>query len=155
MRRCVLILVAGMLALAAIPAAGAVMPGPVTSTKVSVTPGAGGPRTMFRFRFRAPDLTGVGAGWSRVNTLSVGGPTRAGCVSDGTTTLPPSVAGTMVRVTMNPAHLGGRWCVGTFRGEIIDSQRIICDPKPVEACPQLVIAPQVIARFTFRVTRTS
>jgi hypothetical protein len=155
MRRCVLILVAGMLAVAAIPAAGAVLPGPGTSTKVSVTPGAGSPRTTFRFRFRTPDMTGIGAGWSRVNTLSVGGPTRAGCVADGTTTLPRSAAGAMVGVSMNPAHLGGRWCVGTFRGEIIESQRIICDPKPVYACPQLVIAPQVIARFTFRVTRTS
>ena len=155
MRRSVLILVAGILALAAVPAAGAILPGPVTSTKVLVTPRTGGPRTTFRFAFRTLSSTGVGGGWSRVNTLSVTGPRRAGCVGDGTTTLPQSVAGTMVRVTMNPARLGGRWCSGRFRGEIVDSQRIICDPMPVEACPQIVIAPQVIARFTFRVTRTS
>ena len=60
----------------------------------------------------------------------------------------------MVRTTLNPARLGGRWCAGTFHGRVVESERIICGGPPVDACPQLVIAPRVIARFTFRVTTT-
>lgn len=149
-----LVLVAG-LALAFVPAAGALTAAVAATTKVVVTPGTGGPRTKFKFSFRAPNATGVGSDWSRVNTLSVDGPEHSSCVWEGAVTLPRSPAGTMVRITLNPSRLGGSWCTGTFHGEVVESQRIICLPLPVDACPQLVIAPQVIARFKFRVTTTA
>lgn len=144
-----LILVVGLLALA-VPAAGAMTVASGTVTKVA--PGIGGPHTKFRFSFRTPAATGVASGWSRADTLSVGGPKQSGCVSQADMSLPRSQAGTMVRVTLNPSHLGGRWCTGSFAGEVIESQRIICGPPLVYACPQLVSAPQVISRFRFRVT---
>jgi hypothetical protein len=154
MRRTVLILVVGIVALVAVPAIGAVTP-QIWPTKVTVTPGTGGPRTTFHFRFRTPASTGVTTPWGRADTLSVSGPKRRGCVGGGGATVPLSVAGTMMRVTLNPAHLGGRWCTGTFQGEIVENQRMICSPAPVDVCPQLTVAPQVVARFTFRVSRTS
>jgi hypothetical protein len=154
MRRGVLVLVVGM-ALAFVPAAGALTAAAAATTKVVVTPGTGGPHTKFKFSFHAPTATGLAGDWTRVNTLSVAGPDHSSCVWEGAVSLPRSPAGTMVRITLNPSHLGGSWCTGTFHGEVVESQRIICSPLPVDACPQLVIAPQVIARFKFRVTTTA
>lgn len=147
-------LAAGM-ALAFVPAAGAMTAAAATTTRVVVRPGTGGPHTRFRFSLRTPDSTGISGVWNRVDTLSVGHPQHSGCVWSGDIVLPRSQAGTMVRVTLNPFRLGGSWCTGTFHGEVIQSQRVSCGPPLVDVCPQLVVAPQVIARFTFRVTTTA
>jgi hypothetical protein len=154
MRRGVVVLVAG-LALAFAPAAGALTAGTAATTKVAVTPGTGGTHTRFRFSFRMPTATGLAGGWSRVNMLSVDTRMRSGCVWEASSALPRLPAGRMMRVSLNPSRLGGSWCTGTFHGEIVESQRIICSPLPVDVCPQLVIAPQVLARFKFRVTTTA
>jgi hypothetical protein len=147
-------LAAGM-ALALVPAAGALTDSAATTTKVIVRPATGGPHTRFKFSFRSPNTIGIGGDWSRVDTLSVAVAKRPGCISDRVVILPRSQAGTMVRVTLNPSRLGGSWCIGTFRGEIVERQRILCSPLPVDLCPQVIIAPQVIARFKFRVTTTA
>jgi len=150
----VLVLGAGM-ALAVVPVAGALTPAAATTTKVVVRPRTGGPHTRFRFSFTTPVSTGISGEWNRVDTLSVSHPKHSGCVSSGDAILPRSQAGATVRVTLNPSRLGGRWCTGTFRGEIIESQRIICSPLPVDVCPELAVMPRVIARFRFRVTTTA
>ena len=48
------------------------------STKVSVTPGSGGPRTHFTFHFRVPVATGTLGSVIRRDTLSVSGPRSPG-----------------------------------------------------------------------------
>jgi hypothetical protein len=154
MRRVVLVLTAGVV-LAFVPVAGALTAAAATTTRVVVRPRTGGPHTRFRFSFRTPDSTGISGDWNRVDTLSVAHPKHSGCVSEGDAILPRSQAGATVRVTLNPARLGGRWCTGTFHGEIIESQRVICSPLPVDVCPQLAVVPRVIARFTFRVKTTA
>jgi hypothetical protein len=155
MRRVVLGLTAGM-ALAFIPAAGAFTPASPTSTKVVVRPGTGGPHTRFRFSFRMPNSTDMAGEVNHTDTLSVGHRQHSGCVWSGDEILPRSQAGAMMRVTLNPSRLGGSWCTGTFHGEIIESVRITCGPPLVDIlCPQLAVAPQVVARFTFRVTTTA
>jgi hypothetical protein len=143
------------MALAFVPVAGAVTAAAARTTRVVVRPRTGGPHTRFRFSFRMPDSTGISGEFNSVDTLSVGNPKHSGCVSGGDTILPRSRAGTMVRVTLNPARLGGSWCTGTFHGEIVESRRIICSPGPVAVCPELTVVPRVIARFRFRVTTTA
>ena len=112
MRRVVLVLTAGM-ALAFLPAAGAVTATAATTTKVVVRPRTGEPHTRFSLSFRWPDTTGASGNWKWIDTLSASVPMRSGCVWYATATLPRSQAGATVRVTLDPSRLGGRWCTGT------------------------------------------
>ena len=48
---------------------------------------------------------------------------------------PPVAAGAVVRLALYPARLGGRWCTGTFHGEIIESQRVVCSPPADRRVP--------------------
>jgi hypothetical protein len=65
--------------------------------------------------------------------------------------LPAAAAGSTVRARLVPGHVGGRWCTGTFRGVITQTVSVTCGSGPAVACPMLVIAPQTIGRFHFRV----
>jgi hypothetical protein len=143
----------GVLTLGAAPYAVAVsiISGPLTPA--SVTPVTGGPHSSFTVSLRNPSLTGITSQWQRWDTVGVVGPHQAGCVSSATAVMPGATLHARVRVKLNPSRLGGRWCVGRFRGTIVENQRFVCGPARV--CPELVIAPRTIARFTFRVTKTS
>jgi hypothetical protein len=152
MRRCVLGLVLALGLLVAAPVAGAF--GIVPTTRVYVSPATGGPHAVFRLRFRIPAATGTVGSFRRVDTLSISGPPRRGCVSDFTKVLAPAQTGARLRVKLDPSRLGGRWCAGSFQGQIVQNQSIVCQPQE-GACPLLVIAPQTIASFAFRVTHSA
>ncbi len=69
-------------------------------------------------------------------------------------------AGSQVRETLKPAGHGGIWCAGTFRGRIVEYLSPICQPIKGSAtvaivCPDIVVAPQTIGRFSFRVKKAS
>jgi hypothetical protein len=126
--------------------------GALARTRVTLRPGSGHPATKFVVSFRAPDQTGTIDLVRRRDTLSVRGPKRhRGCVSSVNMTLRAHRKGRLVKVTLNPKRLGGVWCAGRFRGRIVEFQQVVCQPHL--ACPQLMIAPRTIARFSFRVKR--
>ena len=149
MRRGVLILIAGITALAAVPVALATS----GTTTAHISPGRGGIHQKFQFSMRVATATGTTGRTTRSDSVEISGPKRSGCVSSTTSLLPSASANTMVRETFNPARLGGHWCTGTFHGEVLQRENTVCSPLPVMIiCPQLEVAPQVIARFSFRVT---
>jgi hypothetical protein len=60
--------------------------------------------------------------------------------------------GARVKLVLAPrAGSGGGWCAGQWHGKVVQSVAIRCTPTPARACPQLVVAPQTIATFRFRV----
>jgi hypothetical protein len=65
--------------------------------------------------------------------------------------LADSAIGAEERVVLNPAHLGGKWCVGTYRRQI----EVFGGPEyPVHtACPAFVAFQGTIGRFSFHVKR--
>jgi hypothetical protein len=161
MRRGLLILVSAVLvpaAIAVVPSAGAVpgalnagpTPPSLSTTPVHVRPSIGGPRSAFTVTLRIPAQTGTIGQVHRSDLLTASGPRRTGCVSSVQTVLPAAPAGSMVRVRLAPRR-GRHWCTGTFHGVIIESQSITCAGGPTAACPMVMIRPQTIARFRFRV----
>jgi hypothetical protein len=116
--------------------------------RISVAPRAGGPATRFRVRFRAPQRTGRRADAERRYELSVSGPSGGhGCVSSASLELPFTRAHARVRTALDPARLGGRWCAGTFHGQVEEVQAPICPRATV--CPALVMLLGTVGRFSF------
>ncbi len=121
------------------------------AVRVTVRPGIGGAHTRFELRFRNPAQTGTVAGVRRADRIVVSGPAGLGCLSSLTYVIRPAGAGDTIRVTLGPSR-GSRWCAGRFVGRLIAYQSITCRPGPAQhACPLLLIAPRVLARFSFRV----
>lgn len=127
----------------------AASPGP--STKVSVKPGSGGPRTHFVARFRVPVAVGTFGSVVRSDTLSVSGPTAAGCVSRASATLRKARTGSRAKLVVAPRAGSGGWCAGQWHGKLVQTEVVRCSPGPAIVCPALVVAPRTIARFRFRV----
>ena len=122
------------------------------STKVSVTPGSGGPRTHFTFRFRVPVAAGTVGSVTRRDTLSVSGPRVAGCVSRASATLRRARKGSRARLVIGPGAVSrGGWCAGLWHGTVVQTEVLRCNPGPAHACPDLVVAPRTLARFRLRV----
>lgn len=136
---------------AAIAAASAGAAALGATTRVTVKPASGTPHTHFALHFRIPVATGTFGTVLRVDTLSANGPAGAHCQSAMRRTLRPAKKGRRVTVTLRPGKAGGGWCAGLWHGRILQSTAIRCDPTPARACPQLVVAPQKIATFRFRV----
>jgi hypothetical protein len=137
--------------------AGAIAPGPAVAvglgptTRVTVKPGSGTPQTHFALHFRIPVATGRFGTVVRTDTVSVTGPGGAHCQSAVRRTLRPAKKGKRVTVTLRPGKGRGGWCAGQWHGTVLQSVAIRCNPTPAAACPQLVVAPQTIATFRFRV----
>jgi len=128
-----------------------VLPGTAqASVRVALRPGTGGPRTGFVLRFRNPSRTGMVAGTRRVDEVLVSGPRASNCVSTLTYSLRPAATGAGMRTVVRP---GARrhWCTGRFHGRLVAYESTACTPGPARACRLLVIAPQTLARFSFRV----
>jgi hypothetical protein len=125
--------------------------GAASATRTQVTPGSGKTTTTFLVRFQAPYRTGSFGGIRRDYEVSVSGPREKACISMISMTLSPTQRGDHVSVPLDPKRHGGVWCGGKFRGDITELQMIICNPDMV--CPQIVIAPRTIARFSFRVAK--
>jgi len=137
--------------IAAVPAAsdGAQSSG-TSMLRVSVSPHAGSSRTHFAISFRAADTTGKVGSTFRYYRITASIQGRSGCQSSVTTQAPAAKVGSQVRVVLSPG--GSRaWCAGTFQGTLWAGFSVICGP--VQACPDIVVAPRMVGRFTFRVTR--
>lgn len=119
------------------------------SVRVYVTPAVGHPSTRFVVRFRAPSATGSTATVRSHFELYASARRGSGCTSSVAIAIAPTTAGQHVRVTVS--HTRGRnWCLRTFSGRIVKVTSVLC--MPAKACPQILIAPQTVARFSFRVT---
>jgi hypothetical protein len=125
--------------------------GALAATHVTMKPGAGKPTTRFVASFRAPAQTGVFATVSSHYQLSASGPKGKRCVSSTSINLRPTKLHAHVKVTMRPRGHGGVWCSGKFHGKIREFQSIVC--RRINACPDIVIAPRTIARFSFTVKK--
>jgi hypothetical protein len=121
-------------------------PGP----HVTVRPATGSPTSRFTISFRTPVRTGRVGLVDRRAELSVQGPSsQAGCVSDVSRVLPNAAAHARLTTTLDASQLGGRWCVGAYRGQIDE----IAGPACVAGrpCPEFVTVLRTLGRFTFRV----
>ena len=136
---------------AALAAASATAAGLGPTTKVTVKPGSGTPQTHFAFSFRVPATTGRSGLLVTTDRFSVSGPHGAGCQSSVARNLKPAKKGKRVKLTMRPAKAGGGWCAGKWHGTVVQSEDFRCSPTPAKVCPELVVAPRTIARFSFRV----
>jgi hypothetical protein len=142
-----------VVAVAAVAAAPAQAASLAPSMKVSVTPGSGGPRTHFAFRFRVPAAIGTFGSVVRSDTLSVSGPRGSACRSSATATLRKARKGARAELALapRPGSAGG-WCTGQWHGTLVQTEAVHCAPGPAIVCPALVVAPRTLARFRFRVT---
>ena len=144
-----------VLLVVALTAATAGAAGLGTTTRVTVKPGSGTPQTHFAFSFRVPLATGTSGSLVRTDRFSVSGPGGAHCQSSVARTLKAARKGTRVKLTLRPAKGRGGWCAGQWRGTIVQSESVRCNPAPARACPDLVVAPRTIASFRFRVKPAS
>jgi hypothetical protein len=119
------------------------------TTRVTVKPASGMPHTRFAFSLRVPVATGRFGTLSRSDTLSVTGPPGTHCESRASHALKPAKKGKRVTLTLRPAKSG--WCAGRWRGTVLQTESFRCSPTAGRVCPDLVVAPRVIASFRFRV----
>jgi hypothetical protein len=82
--------------------------------------------------------------------VSVKAPERRGCISSLTVGVGARAAHALVKLRLSPGS-GHSWCPGRFHGQVVQYQSVVCGPPQMVVCPLLVIAPQTIARFRFRV----
>ena len=152
MRRWWLGSVMALVALAVAPAvAAASTAGP--ATHVSVSPRSPGPRTSVHLRFRMPQGTGTIGALLRTDAILLRGPRRRGCIGSGEVAVRGGGAGSEMHLTLDPARLGGRWCVGAYSGLLVTRERLVCPPGRGRACPDLAAEPvsHTLASFAFRV----
>jgi hypothetical protein len=123
----------------------------LASTRMSLKPGLGKPTTAFVLSFRAPVKTGSFGAVRTHYQVYASGPKGTGCVASVSIALRPTRRHAHVRVTLRPKRHGGVWCVGRFRGRVAELETTVC--QPTLACPDFVIAPRTIGRFSFRVSK--
>lgn len=127
----------------------------VHGSGTSLVPRTGRIHTRFELSFTVPETTGSAGTYTRRDVLSIAGTRRARCVWRGALVLPDARQGTTERVTLTPSRMGGRaWCWGAFVGDVVQEEIQRCGPPQAAImCPALVVRPQVIAQFSFRVKR--
>jgi hypothetical protein len=135
--------------MAAIPAVSdALQPLPGTSIKVSVKPRSGSAGTHFAVSFRAAVSTG--RSFHSVYRVTASGLGHGACQSSVSVAAAPTKAGRTAHVVLAPSG-STRWCAGAYHGQLWD---VITEPCPLrKACPALEPVPQLVGKFTFRVTR--
>jgi hypothetical protein len=140
-----LVVVAALLALGAFASVAA-----AAGVRVYVSPSSGKPTTKFVVRFRTPATPGVGL--HHRYELYANGARGSRCTSSVSIAIGAIAAGSPVRLTLKPAHRSGTWCADKFNGRIVEYLSPICQPlKTAIICPDIVIAPQTIGRFSFSV----
>jgi hypothetical protein len=123
---------------------------------VRVSPGKGGIHTNFMLRFSIPDATGSTGLSDVADSVSISGPGHTGCIGTADLPLRSAPAHTAFKLSLNPSHLHGHWCTGTFTGAVVERRTTICPPGPVRQsilCPLYVVAPRVLGRFRFAVAQ--
>jgi hypothetical protein len=123
--------------------------------RVSVRPSIGKQRTSFVVRFRAPNATGSSATLKTHYQVSAAGTPGKRCTSSASVTIGPTKRGQRLLATLKPRGAGHRWCTGEFHGRIVQITQVVCPPIPQMVCPEIEIAPVTIARFSFRVKRST
>lgn len=117
---------------------------------LSVTPASGAPTTTFHLRFIAPASSAV-SGRSRISySLGVTGAARTGCIGATSAQVRAASEGDPVTIALDPATLGGSWCVGSHVARVLELQRPVCAPGTM--CPQYVRVIGTVGTVTFRVT---
>ena len=152
MRRPNAALAIGLALIAVLAVAPAWAQSTTSAPAIRVSPGTGTQKTHVAVSFMAPARTGSLGVMTRHDVLVVTGPAHPrGCIHAVDLPLADSAIGATERVVLNPSHLGGKWCVGTSRGQI----EVIGGPEcPVHtACPALVEFQGTIGRFSFHVKR--
>ena len=117
---------------------------------VVVTPTAGGPGAAFRVSFTAPATTGVHGRtrvFDEVSVQTLVTPTN--CVGSASVPVLDVRRGQHVQVRLDPRLLGGRWCRGTYRGQVLALQTLVCPHGAF--CPTYVKVLGVLGRFSFTV----
>jgi hypothetical protein len=123
-------------------------------TRVRVRPGKGGIHTNFVLRFTIPDATGVTENAIVADSVSVTANGHKGCIDHAELSLRSAPAGAAFKVALDPTRLDGHWCTGRFNGALVERWATSCPPGPAQiVCPLYVVAPRVLARFHFAVTR--
>ena len=140
-------LLAGVLSAAAL-ATGAAQ---ASAARLTIKPSSGLPTTNFILRFRAPDTTGRMGSLQRTYVVSVNGPGGQNCVSGASWSVAPVLAHARVRETLKPRKVGGKWCIGTFRGTVDELAYPICQFH--EVCPLYVVLRRTVGHFRFHVRR--
>ena len=122
----------------------------VPTAPIRVSPAAGGPRTVFSVSFRAPDRTGVTGSLRRFDLISASvapAAGRSGCLSTLDADVPAAAQGSPVLVRLDPHRHAGRWCLGTYHGQVEELAGPVC--RPGLACPAFVALLGTIGRFSF------
>ena len=135
----------------------------VPHAPIHVAPAAGGPRTVFSASFRAPQRTGVDGSLRRYYELSASlspAANASGCLTRFVASIPPGPQGARVVVRLDPQALrvgpqaqAGRWCAGSWRGQVEELAGPVC--RPGLACPAFVALLGTIGRFSFTVRSTA
>lgn len=120
-----------------------------TDHGLTVTPSTGGPRTTFSLRFIAPASSQRMAHSKIGFTLGLAGPPGIGCIGSRSVELPAAIKGDPVPITLDPARLGGAWCVGTFKARVLELGTPVCGAGTM--CPQFVRVIGTVGKTTFRV----
>jgi hypothetical protein len=140
------------LGIGGIPAVADAVQAQPAAMHVTVKPGTGSPRSHFAVSFRAGAQTATGS-LVRSYQVTASAAKRTGCLSSASATAPAEAKGVMEHVTLSPGNRPA-WCTGTYHGQVSLYQTERCGPPAAALiCPQVEIRPQVVGRFTFRVTR--
>ena len=117
---------------------------------VQVRPLVGRPGTTFVVSFTAPVATGViGSIRLRDELTLTNASNSKGCLTEVSAPVPDARRRQLVRVRLNAATLGGRWCTGRYSGKVLELQTAVC-PRGT-ACPTYVRLRGTIARFSLTV----
>src|SRR5579863_810592 len=141
--------------------AGALAAGPagVHAPKLRVGPRAGQTSTSFVVHFNAPVATGRRGTMTYRYELDVQGPAASsGCVTTAELSPRAQFAGEAMAVKLNPAHLGGSWCSGTYTGKVIETAAPACGPPVAGSakrlaimCPMFIEVVRTVGTFSFSV----
>ncbi len=122
------------------------------SQRVTITPQTGGPSTAFSLQFIAPASSALDAGSTIGYSIGLTGPRATSCIGSRSLPVAAAIKGRPVAVALDPATLGGRWCVGSYAARVIELQRPACAAGTM--CPQYVRVVGVVGRASFRVTQS-
>ncbi len=150
MRQRVLATVFALALVCAVQASGA-----AAKVRVSVTPSIGKQRTSFVVRFRAPSATGSFATVRSHFEVSASASKGKRCTASASVTMGPTRRGQKVRAALQPKGPRHVWCARRFHGRIVEISRVVCRPITQLECPDIEIAPLTIARFSFRVKKST
>jgi len=146
---------AAFLALVA-TAGGAVAATQAKVPRLRVTPARGGVHTTFAVHFTAPDPSGVqGARQVSYELSAAPRRSRRGCIESVSARPVAQRAGQAVVVRLVPRRLGGRWCSGTYSGEVDEIVGPYCAPPQAgqvpAPCPEFATVLRRIGTFRFNV----